>query len=120
MRIELLKQIFGVPRPNNQFHVRAADERAQELKLEVAGQSRKRADPQRLPSIGGAFAQSRQEFVARLKDRVGIVQGDLPPPLSGPAAARAAQKADDRSGVQASVFALKVLIATNAAVLRPG
>jgi hypothetical protein len=69
---------FGrAARPQDHLDIRAPQKRLEEGELEVARQSRERADPKRLPRRA-LLAKGRNKLVARGEDRVGMVERDAP------------------------------------------
>ena len=77
MSFELREQVACRAGTRDQLHIRATDQRTEELKLEVARQGRKRADPQDLAACETPPFEGAHQLVAGLEDGVRIIERDL-------------------------------------------
>lgn len=75
-RLERPQHFARAARSKDEIDIRAAENRTQELHLEVARQRGKRTDAQGLPSCS-SLLQRAHHLVAGREDRVGMVENDL-------------------------------------------
>ena len=78
MRFKLRQQIAHRPGPHDQLHIGAANQRPEELELEIPRQGGQRADPQHLAACDRTAPQGAHQLLAGLEDRVGVIERDLP------------------------------------------